>query len=228
MILLTRPIEDSHRTAMALSKVGIASLIAPIATVEHMVFDIPMASYDGYCITSYHALRALATMPAAPCFVVGERLSHAINAMGYHCAASAPTIHALLPLIHQKIEGWGRVLYIRGEEITLDIGRHVPCDACIAYTIAYHDILPSSIHQALMGHPVITGLAFFSCKAATHFYALVHQAGLEDRLKKYTVFVLSEAIKTIVTPFPHHAVVVAKVPTLRGMVGAIWDGCSSV
>src|SRR5450755_2617220 len=93
-LALTRPLDDSERTATALRVRGHEVLVAPLMQVEPVAADI-RSSWAAVIVTSANAPGAIAAHPARaaliklPVFAVGRRSAEACRQAGFTDVATA-------------------------------------------------------------------------------------------------------------------------------------------
>src|SRR6266852_5489984 len=121
-IALTRPQEDSERTATALRVRGHEVLVAPLMRVEPVAIDL-RANWGGVIITSANAATAIAAHPvrdalfALPVFAVGRRSADAARQAGFADVTTAGgDVRDLMRIITaRRADAVAPLLYLAGE-----------------------------------------------------------------------------------------------------------------
>lgn len=92
-MLLTRPLEDSRRTAAILAEDGIAAEIWPLTAIRPAAFALRLPpTVDGLVFTSAHGARAFAALSDRrdlPAFCVGPRTAEVARRLGFAGAVAA-------------------------------------------------------------------------------------------------------------------------------------------
>ena len=127
-LVLTRPQEDSERSAAALRARGHEVLIAPLMQVETIAADI-RTHWGAIIVTSANAATAIATHPARdaliklPVYAVGKRSADAARAAGFADVTSAGgDLRDLLRIISaRRPDSQAPLLYLAGEDRSGDL-----------------------------------------------------------------------------------------------------------
>lgn len=120
-VLLTRPLEDSRRTAARLAEEGIASEIWPLTRVVPAMTLPPLpATMDGLIVTSGNGLSAFAALTGRrdlPVLAVGARTAEVARRLGFAAVLSAEgDARALADLARRA--GLRHLFYPRGREVS--------------------------------------------------------------------------------------------------------------
>jgi uroporphyrinogen-III synthase len=157
-LAVTRPKDDSERTAAALRARGHEVLVAPLMQVEPVAADI-RASWAAVIITSANAPGAVAAHPARdvliklPVFAVGRRSADAARQVGFAdvIAAGGDMSDLVRLIVARRADAAGPLLYLAGEDRAADLigeltARGIAAEMRIVYraTIAP---FPSSIPE---------------------------------------------------------------------------------
>jgi uroporphyrinogen-III synthase len=127
-LVVTRPHDDSERTATTLRARGHEVLIAPLMQVEPVAADI-RESWAAVIVTSANAPGAIAAHPARkaliklPVFAVGRRSADACRHAGFTKVTTAGgDVHDLVRVIMDHgADAIGPLLYLAGEDRAADL-----------------------------------------------------------------------------------------------------------
>lgn len=162
MILLTRPIENSKKTAAKLLKLGLKSKILPVLKIDYFhKSDLQIEKFDAVLITSKHAAKNVYKSPYLrniPLFIVGEKVAE------YFKANNSKYIFKnsdeLLNLIRSNLKSGSRILYICGNFIanSLDfklenLGYEITKEEVYKSTPTDEKTLPKDINKILFYSP---------------------------------------------------------------------------
>jgi uroporphyrinogen-III synthase len=180
-IAVTRPLEDSERTAAALRARGHEVLVAPLMQVEPVAADI-RPSWGGVVITSANAVAAIAAHPARealiklPLYAVGKRSADAASAAGFADVTSAGgDVRDLVRLIvSRRADATGPLLYLAGEDRAADligelIARGIAAEMAVVYRAAFAPFPPPLISALKAGE--IDAVLHFSRRSAESYLA---------------------------------------------------------
>lgn len=128
LIAITRPREDSERTAALLRARGHRVLLAPLLTVEPVTAALS-ATWGAVIITSAHAAAAIAAHPAhralikLPLFAVGQRSAEAARAVGFTqvTAAGGDLRDLTRTIAAARPDEKAPLLYLAGEDRSGDL-----------------------------------------------------------------------------------------------------------
>jgi uroporphyrinogen-III synthase len=187
-IAVTRPLEDSERTAAALRAHGHEVLVAPLLQVEPVAADI-RASWAAVIVTSANAADALAGHPARdaliklPLFAVGRRSADAARVTGFTNVTSAGgDVRDLVRLIvARRADATGPLLYLAGEDRAADLigeltGRGIAAEMAVVYRAAAAPFAPELI--AALKADEIDAVLHFSRRSADNYLAGATKAGI--------------------------------------------------
>ena len=127
-IVLTRPQEDSERTATALRAKGHDVLIAPLLRVEAVDAKL-RTNWGGVIVTSAHAALALAQLAARdgliklPLYAVGKRTADASREIGFTdiVVAGGDVRDLVRTIVARRADEKGPLLYLAGEDRSGDL-----------------------------------------------------------------------------------------------------------
>ncbi len=187
-IAVTRPQDDSERTATALRARGHDVLVAPLIQVEPVAAAI-RGSWAAVIITSANAPGAIATHPARaaliklPLFAVGRRSADAARQAGFADVTTAGgDVRDLVRLIvARRADASGPLLYLAGEDRAADLigeltARGIAAEMAVVYRAATAPFPPELITALKAGE--IDAVLHFSRRSADNYLAGAAQAGI--------------------------------------------------
>ncbi len=224
-VLVTRPAEDSERTAEALRLAGHEPLVAPLFVVQPLRHVIP-DRVDAFIATSANALRH-ATLTSRhlglPIYTVGDATAAAAKAAGFSVIHSASGDSAdLANLVGTALKPGVRIGYLAGtlrqDEALQILSAHHKLQTLETYRTVAVDVLPEEISSNLKAARIDAAL-HFSPRSAKDFNSLIETAGLfADADRVLHVFISPAAEVTRFT----RRIVVAR-PNLAAMIAALDD-----
>jgi uroporphyrinogen-III synthase len=230
-VVLTRPLEDSERTAAALRARGHEVLVAPLMQVEPVAADI-RPSWGGVVITSANAPGAIATHPARealiklPLYAVGKRSADAARAAGFTDVTSAGgDVRDLARLIvSRRADAAGPLLYLAGEDRAADligelIARGIAAEMAVVYRAAFAPFPPALI-AALKGGEV-DAVLHYSKRSAESYLAGAGLAGLTGQALTPRHFCLSDQIAAPLVAVGAGLISVAKRPDEASLIALL-------
>jgi len=187
-LALTRPHDDSERTAAALRVRGHDVLVAPLMQVEPVAAAI-RASWAAVIVTSANAPGAIAKHPARaaliklPVFAVGRRSAEACRQAGFtDVIVAGGDLRDLVRLIvEQRADATGPLLYLAGEDRAADlIGElavhGIAAEMAVVYRAATAPYPPELVASFKAGE--IDAVLHFSKRSAENYLAGAIQAGI--------------------------------------------------
>jgi uroporphyrinogen-III synthase len=234
-IWLTRPQEDSATLAAELLGRGIATLVAPVMTIAHQPLQVPDMLADGIILTSRHAIEAIRKFPDAwkqvPIYCVGASTALAAREAGFLQALDGGgDALSLLEYIAAETQKNAALFYPSAEETQVDLvallaARNIHVRQDIAYRALAVDRLPEVVTAALREH-TLSGVAFFSARAAKTALRLLNGAGLQSACAGLDAYCIS--LQVAEAAGAHwRSVQVAAQPTKLAMIEAISASPSS-
>lgn len=227
LLLLTRPAEESARTAAAAEAAGFAALSAPLLEIVPLPFDVPAGPFDAILFTSARAPASVAAdapeLRALTAHAVGARTAEAAAAAGFRVGLVGESDGSA---ILADIAGGGarRVLQLAGEATApMVVPPGVALVRVPVYAARRVAALPAATLAALQGGEVFATL-LFSARTARHFRQLVEAAGLD--VGRLRTVALSPAVSAGAGP-GWAAAAVAATPDLGGALAAaraLWQG----
>ncbi len=203
-IVLTRPQDDSERTAAALRARGHEVLVAPLLRVE--LVDAKLRSnWGGVLITSANAAAAIATHPARdgliklPVFAVGKRSADAARQVGFTDITTAGgDVRDLLRIVSaRRADAHAPLLYLAGEDRAGDlIGdlavRGIAAELAVIYRAAAAPFSPALI--AALDAKQVDAVLHFSRRSAESYIAGAATGGMPSLALAVRHFCLSEQV----------------------------------
>lgn len=208
-IVITRPRQDAKKLASALTKKGFHHIIEPILSIrtlygnaeslEHAMENKPQA----ILATSKHAISAFAAMTeirAIPLVTVGQATAKHAMGLGFHnvvfANGSAASLVAYVAANYSPENG--ALLYIRGRDISMDIGfilsqDKYSVDSVMVYEAKKTRKLSAQLCKAVMENKV-DSVAFFSQNTAKVYAKLAMESNIALLHNRITALCLSQAI----------------------------------
>jgi uroporphyrinogen-III synthase len=221
-IVLTRPQEDSERTAATLRAKGHEVLISPLLRVEPVNARLTTA-WGAVVITSANAAMALAANAARdgliklPLYAVGQRTADAAREVGFTdiVIAGGDVRDLLRTIVERRADAKGPLLYLAGEDRSGDlIGdltvRGIAAEMAVVYRAAPAPFSARLI-EALKGGAV-DAVLHFSRRSAESYLAGAQAAQLTKQALAVGHYCLSAQIAEPLQAMGAPRVVVAKRP----------------
>jgi uroporphyrinogen-III synthase len=234
-LVLTRPKQDSERSAVPLRARAHDVLIAPLMRIETIAADL-----DRHCgaivVTSANAIAAVAAHEARngliplPVYAVGERTANAARAVGFADVTSADgdlrdlvRLISKLPSVSEKT----RLLYLAGEnragDLVGDLAAHgIAVEMALVYravTVAF----PAELIAALKAKAV-DGVLHFSRRSADNYLDGAKKAGIVAQALAGRHFCLSAATAAPLVEAGAVGVVVARQPHEAALLALVEAG----
>jgi uroporphyrinogen-III synthase len=190
-IAITRPQDDSERTATALRAIGHAVLIAPLLRIEPVKVAL-RANWGGLIITSAHAAVAISSHPAhkelikQPLFAVGRRSADAARDAGFTdvTTAGGDVRDLMRVVVARRGDANAPLLYLAGEDragdLIGDLATHgVAAELAVVYRAAMAPFSPQLGGALKAGE--IDAVLHYSRRSAESYLAGAAQAGIADQ-----------------------------------------------
>jgi uroporphyrinogen-III synthase len=203
-LAVTRPHDDSERTAAALRARGHEVLVAPLMQVEPVNAAI-RDSWAAVIVTSANAPGALAVHASRaaliklPVFAVGQRSADACRQAGFtDVIVAGGNVRDLIRLIvERRADATGPLLYLAGEDRAADlIGEltmhGIAAEMAVVYRAATAPLPPALIAALMAGE--IDAVLHFSRRSAENFLARAGEAGITKQALAARHFCLSAQI----------------------------------
>jgi uroporphyrinogen-III synthase len=180
-VVLTRPKEDSERTAEAVRARGHDVLVAPLLRIEPVNAEL-RPNWGGVIITSANAAAALAAHPAReglsklPVFAVGQRSADAAREVGFTdiTTAGGDVRDLVRTIVERRADAKGPLLYLAGEDRSGDLLGDLTVHGIAAeLVVVYRAVaapLPMALLRALRANQV-DAVLHFSRRSAESYIA---------------------------------------------------------
>jgi uroporphyrinogen-III synthase len=227
-VVLTRPQDDSERTAAALRAKGHDVLIAPLLRVEPVEIKLTTA-WGGVVITSANAVVAIASSPAhdglikLPLYAVGKRTADAAHEAGFTdiVTAGGDVRDLLRNIVARRADDKGPLLYLAGEDRSGDlIGdlavRGIAAEMAVVYRAALVPFSPVLIKALKAGET--DAVLHFSKRSAESYLAGAGAAQVTAQALAIGHFCLSAQIAAPLEAAGAPHIAVAKRPDEAAMI----------
>ncbi len=223
LVLVTRPTEDSARTAEALRTAGHEPIIAPLSRIMPMAHDVA-ASVDVFIATSANALRHAKLNPehyAVPVFTVGDATAVAAKQAGFGVIHSARGDSAdLAALLKDTLHAGARIGYLAGvprqDEALQALSGQFTLQMLETYQTVTAEMLPEGISARLTSGQ-IDAVLHFSPRSAQIFADLIDKAQLFAATDRALHVFISRAAE--IPRFTRRKIAVR--PNLAAMIAAL-------
>ena len=219
-LVLTRPQDDSERSAAALRARGHEVLIAPLMRIEMIAADLrPL--WGAVIVTSANAAAAVATHPARdaliklPVYAVGKRSADAARSAGFSNVASAGgDLRDLVRIISERgPDNQAPLLYLAGEDragdLIGDLAVHgIAAELAVVYRAVTAPFPPELI--AALKAKTVDGVLHFSKRSADNYLDGAKKAGIAMQALGVRHFCLSAPIAVPLVEAGADNVIVAK------------------
>jgi uroporphyrinogen-III synthase len=122
-LLITRPINQSLKTADKLTKLGYNVKISPLLKIEPIKLSVDYSNYELSLVTSWNAatlLKKYTDIVPKKAIVVGDKSATELKAMGIEVMASAENMKRLITLIGKEMQLPKEIVCFSGDYISLD------------------------------------------------------------------------------------------------------------
>jgi uroporphyrinogen-III synthase len=219
-LVLTRPQDDSERSAAALRARGHEVLIAPLMRIEMITADL-RPPWGAVIVTSANAAAAVATHPARdaliklPVYAVGKRSADAARSAGFSNVASAGgDLRDLVRIISERgPDNQAPLLYLAGEDragdLIGDLAVHgIAAELAVVYRAVTAPFPPELI--AALKAKTVDGVLHFSKRSADNYLDGAKKAGIAMQALGVRHFCLSAPIAVPLVEAGADNVIVAK------------------
>src|SRR5450432_2705691 len=230
-IAVTRPHDDSERTAAALRAQGHEVLVAPLLQVEPVVAAI-RESWGAVIVTSANAAGAIAAHPARsaliklPVFAVGRRSADACRQAGFADVVTAGgDVRDLIRLIvARRADAAGPLLYLAGEDRAADLigeltARGIAAEMAVVYRAVSAPFPPELIAALKAGE--IGAVLHFSRRSADNYLAGAGLAGIAKQALAVRHLCLSGQIAEPLVAGGADSVAIAKRPDEASLIALL-------
>jgi uroporphyrinogen-III synthase len=227
-VVLTRPKEDSERTAEAVRARGHDVLIAPLLRIEPVNAEL-RTNWGGVIITSANAASAIAAHPALeeltklPVFAVGKRSADAAHQVGFTdiTTAGGDVRDLVRTIVEHHADAKGPLLYLAGEDRSGDLlGDLTVHGVATELVVVYRAVaasLPMALLRALRANQV-DAVLHFSRRSAESYIAGSVAMGAATVALAVRHFCLSEQVAEPLRNAGAKSVAVAMRPDEAAMI----------
>lgn len=221
-LVLTRPQDDSERSAAALRARGHAVLIAPLMRVEIIAADL-RPPWGAIIVTSANAAVAVAAhkvrdaLIKLPVYAVGKRSADAARAVGFTDVTSAGgDLRDLIRIISEhRPDNKAPLLYLAGEDragdLIGDLAVHgIAAELAVVYRAVTAPFPPALI--AALKAKAVDGVLHFSKRSADNYLDGAKKAGIAVQALGVRHLCLSAPIAAPLVEAGAANVIVAKRP----------------
>lgn len=202
MILITRPVDDANNMQEILSRKGYEVLVEPMLTIKKTLPKIAEAQH--YITTSNNADHA----------VVAN--SNHLQIPDHGNTAGELVEHIISNYTPQD----GKFIYLRGNQITLDIKAALKdagfeADEVVVYKSAAPDKFSDDFTHNVYKIQIAT---FFSAQSLENFMALVKKHNLKEAVKGIKLLALSEKIAQKANKYDWKGIFVSDLPNQQSLI----------
>ena len=230
-VLLTRPKQDSERTAGELKKLNISSIISPVLRILlKSIEKQELQHHQAILLSSKHSVAGLSSLKirrSLPIYCVGDATSCAVSDEGFSNVYSASgDINDLISLVGKSlISTNGSILYLSGlrkkgevidslESLGFEIENRVVYEAKVVQS------LNKSAVKALEANE-IQGVLLYSPRSAEIFIRMIERLGFQKILQNLEVYCLSSAVADVVKGLKWNKVLIASRPNNLEMLALV-------
>jgi uroporphyrinogen-III synthase len=242
LVLLTRALEESKRTAAALAREGHESIISPVLEMVPTGAIWPAGLADGVIAASARAFELLSAEPEwplpearrlLPLLLVGEKTYQAARERGFDGdAVIAQDAKALAAKITERFPAPCRLVYLAGRDRKPDLEQILSADG---YTIELIEIYAAQPAECLTDEALIRArkseigaVLHYSRRSSGIFLDLAQEAGLDlTRLNHVCIsadaaapLVEAGLLRVLVAKVPEEQAMLAIVNVLAGLPGS--------
>lgn len=230
-LVLTRPQDDSERSALSLRARGHAVQVAPLMRIESVNADL-RPHWGAVIITSANAAAAIATHPLRaqltqlPVYAVGKRSADAARAAGFSDVTSAggDLRDLMLMIAGHRADKNAPLLYLAGEDragdLIGDLAVHgIAAELAVIYRAATVPFPPELIAALEAGQ--VDGVLHFSRRSADKYVDGAKKAGIAAQALNVRHFCLSSQIAEPLVAAGAAKVDVAKRPDEAALIALV-------
>lgn len=230
-VLLTRPYEDSLRTAVILKQRGIDSIIEPLfSPVDHQRVFTDLDRYQALIFTSRHAVRFFAEhnrFPECDVYCVGDETAAFATGLGamsvFSANGNAGDLAALIktscnpehgPLLRLKCK---MPVDLLSDQL---LGAGFTVEQAIIYT-PFELLMLSNDNWDIIKDGPLDGVLFYSPGNAASFGRLMKQFSLTKACRRLTAWCISEATATALPKSLFGTIKIAPKPTQDSLLSLL-------
>ena len=230
-LVLTRPQDDSERSALTLRARGHDVLVAPLMRIETVAADL-RPHWGAIVITSANAAAAIANHPlraqltGLPVYAVGKRSADAARAAGFTDVTSAggDLRDLILMIAEHRPDKHAPLLYLAGEDragdLIGDLAVHgIAAELAVVYRAITVPFPPALIAALQAGQ--VDGVLHFSRRSADNYLDGAKKAGIDAQALNVRHFCLSPQIAEPLVAAGAAKVAVAKRPDEAALIALV-------
>jgi len=202
-ILITRPKNQARELVKFLEEQKIKTFVEPLFVVEESEIKKISDEFSAVIITSINACHALLKSGVSKeikIFTIGKKTAQKIQENGFKNIILSPenSVNSLMDLIK---ENQGRILYLRGEKISLDLAKEFKnISEIIVYKICENKFFSPQLLEFCQKNS-FDEILLFSQNSAEIFYKLAKKHNLLEYFQGCQIVCLSEKILDNVSKF---------------------------
>ena len=230
-LVVTRPQDDSERSALTLRARGHEVLVAPLMRIEAVNADL-RPHWGAIIITSANAAAAIATHPLRaqltrlPVYAVGRRSADAARAAGFADVTSAggDLRDLMLMIAEHRPDKHAPLLYLAGEDrsgdLIGDLAVHgIAAELAVIYRAVTGPFPPELIAALQAGQ--VDGVLHFSKRSADNYVDGAKKAGIDAQALNIRHFCLSSQIAEPLVAAGAARIAVAKRPDEAALIALV-------
>jgi uroporphyrinogen-III synthase len=230
-LVLTRPQDDSERSALPLRARGHDVLVAPLMCIESVAADL-RPRWGAIIITSANAAAAIANHPqraqltGLPVYAVGTRSADAARAAGFTDVTSAggDLRDLILMIAEHRPDRTAPLLYLAGEDragdLIGDLAVHgIAAELAVVYRAVTAPYPPELVAALQAGQ--VDGVLHFSKRSADNYIDGAKKAGIDAQALIVRHFCLSPQIGEPLVAAGAAQVIVAKRPDEAALLALV-------
>lgn len=230
-VVVTRPQQDSERTAAALRARGHEVLIAPLLQIEPVDAEL-RTNWSGVIVTSANAINAIVAHPACAALVklrlyaVGEVSAEAAQQAGFRDVATAGgSVRDLVRVLTtRRADAQAPLLYLAGEDRAADLSGELAAHGIAAeMAVVYRAVVtpfPQTLIKALTGGEV-DAVLHFSRRSAESYLTGARKAGVIAPALAVRHICLSAQIATLLSAAGANTVAIAARPDEAALLASL-------
>jgi len=231
-IVITRALGDEGELRDALQESGYHAIHEPLTeiflrhTARTELANALLEDPNAVLITSQHGVQALAMLTEIRdmfLLCVGEKTAEIAANLGFiHVSMAGGNVDAMLDYIASGYDEDSRLLYVSGENISVDLGEvlavgGMQVERVVVYeAIAAENLSDTLVEQLKRGQ--IDAVTFFSPRTVQIFLSLAKKADALAYLQKIDAFCFSENVASAAEYATWRAIYSADKPTLASLL----------
>jgi uroporphyrinogen-III synthase len=227
-VVLTRPQQDSERTAVTLRAQGHDVLVAPLLRVESIDSKLT-AAWGGVVVTSANAIAAIAASAARAgliklrLYAVGTRTAAAARDAGFIdiVTAGGDITDLVRTIVGHRADGKGPLLYLAGEDRSGDLIGELAVHGIAAEMTVVYRAIPAPFSAALieaLKNCEADAVLHFSKRSAESYLAGAKAASVAEPALAVAHYCLSAQVAAPLQAAGVERFVVAKRPDEAAMI----------